>query len=105
MEYLCVLSVMLTLNFCCYSVAQSCLTLCDPISCSTLGFPVLQRIWNLLKLMSIESFPGGASSKELTCQCGRHKTCRFDPWVEEILWKEGMATHSSILGLPWWLRH
>ena len=25
---------------CCYSVAQSCLTLCDPMDCSTPGFPV-----------------------------------------------------------------
>ena len=27
--------------FCCHSVAQSCLTLRDPMNCSTLGFPVL----------------------------------------------------------------
>ena len=26
---------------CCYSVAKSCLTLCDPTDCSTPGFPVL----------------------------------------------------------------
>ena len=41
--------------FCCCSVAQSCLTLCDPVDCSTPGLPVLQRHWSLLKLMSIES--------------------------------------------------
>ena len=29
--------------------------LCDPIDCSTSGFPVLHISWNLLKLMSIES--------------------------------------------------
>ena len=28
-------------NNCCCSVAQSCLTLCDPMDCSTPGFPVL----------------------------------------------------------------
>ena len=27
--------------FCCYSVTQSCPTLCDPMDCSTPGFPVL----------------------------------------------------------------
>ena len=27
--------------FCCYSVAQLCLTLCDPLDCSRPGFPVL----------------------------------------------------------------
>ena len=36
------------------SVAQSCLTLCDPMNCSTPGFPVITNR-SLLKLMSIES--------------------------------------------------
>jgi len=26
-------------------------------------------------------FPSGASGKEPTSQYGRHKRCRFDPWV------------------------
>ena len=37
------------------SVAQSCPTLCDPMYCSTLGFPVLHCLQSLLKLMPIES--------------------------------------------------
>ena len=32
-------------------------------------------------------FPGGASGKEPTCQCRRHKRCRFDPWVGKIPWR------------------
>ena len=36
------------------SVAQSCLTLCDPMDCSMPGFPVLHQLPELLKLMSIE---------------------------------------------------
>ena len=36
------------------SVAQSCLTLCNPMDCSTPGFPV-HHSRSLLKLMSIES--------------------------------------------------
>ena len=40
---------------CCCSVAQSCPTLCDPMDCSTPGFPVLHYLPELLKLMSIES--------------------------------------------------
>ena len=32
------------LPFCCCSVTQSCLTLCDPVDCSTPGFPVLHRL-------------------------------------------------------------
>ena len=30
--------------FCCYSVAQSCPTLCNPMDCSTPGFPVLHHL-------------------------------------------------------------
>ena len=32
-----------------------CLTLCDPMDCSTIGFPVHHQLQNLLKLMSTES--------------------------------------------------
>ena len=48
---------------CCCWVAKSCPTLCDPMDCSTPGFPVLHYIlffffftifWSLLKLISIE---------------------------------------------------
>ena len=39
----------------CYSVAQSCPTLCDPRDCSTPGFPVLHYLLEFAKLMSIVS--------------------------------------------------
>ena len=29
----------------------------------------------------------GASGKEPTCQCRRHKRCGFHPWVWKILWR------------------
>ena len=32
-------------------------------------------------------FPGGGSSKELSCQCRKCKRSRFDPWVRKIPWK------------------
>ena len=32
-----------------------------------------------------DSLPGGASSKELTCQCRRLK--RLDPWIRKIPWR------------------
>ena len=38
----------------CCSVAQSCPTLCNPMDCSMLGFPVLYYPPDLLKLMCIE---------------------------------------------------
>ena len=37
------------------SVARSCLTLCDPMDCSTPGLPVHHQLLELAKLMSIES--------------------------------------------------
>ena len=39
-------------QFC--SVTQSCLTVCDPMDCSTPGFPVHHQLQSLLKLMSME---------------------------------------------------
>ena len=37
------------------SVTQSCLTLCNPMDCSTPGLPVITNSQSLLKRMSIES--------------------------------------------------
>jgi len=39
----------------CSSVPQPCLTLCDPMDCSTPGLPVHHQLQSLLKLMSIKS--------------------------------------------------
>ena len=36
------------------SVTQLCLTLCDPMDCSTPGFSVHDQPWSLLNLMSIK---------------------------------------------------
>ena len=38
-----------------HSVAQSCLTLCNPMDCNMPGCPVLHHLRSLLKLMSIKS--------------------------------------------------
>ena len=32
-------------------------------------------------------FPGGASGKESTCPCRRHKRCGLDPWAGKIPWR------------------
>ena len=34
-----------------------------------------------------QGFPDGASGKEPTCQCRRHKRFRFDPWIQKIPWR------------------
>ena len=35
----------------------------------------------------LQGLPGGASGKELICQCKRHKRCGFKPWVWKIPWR------------------
>ena len=58
---------------------------------STLAFPD-----NSVEVSSYLGFPGGASSKEPTCQHRRHK--RFDPWVRKIPWMR--AWQSTPVFLP-----
>ena len=46
------------ISFTCFefsSVAQSCLTLCDPMNCNMPGLPVHHHSQSLLRLMTIES--------------------------------------------------
>ena len=43
-------------------------------------------------------FAGGTSGKEPSCQCRRHKRCKFDPWVGKILWR--MAWQPTLVFLP-----
>ena len=42
-------------SVCFSSITLSGPTLCDPVDCSTPGFPILHHLLSLLKLMSIES--------------------------------------------------
>ena len=46
----------------------------------------------------ILEFPGCAGGKELTCQCRRHKMCRFDPWVRKI--SERIKLQATPIPLP-----
>ena len=38
---------------CCCSVAQSCLTLCDPVNCNMPGFPVLHHLHTWIRRANI----------------------------------------------------
>ena len=57
--------IIISIHFKC-SVAKLCPTLCDPMDCSTPGFPVLIISQSLLKLMSIQSVM--ASSHLILCR-------------------------------------
>jgi len=50
---------------------------------------ILGRVWiSLLHgITYIVGFLGGASSKELACQCRRLKRLGFNPWVGKIPWR------------------
>ena len=59
------------------------------------SLPLFRAIW----IWFVLCFCCGSDGKE-SLQCRRP---RFNPWVGKIPWKEGMATHSSILAwkIPW----
>ena len=42
------------------------------------------KIWILLACPSRVSFPGGASGKELICQCRRRRRHGFNPWIRRF---------------------
>ena len=42
--------------------------------------------------MDVYILPDGTSGKEPTCQCRRHKWCKFNPWVRKIWRKEWQPT-------------
>ena len=46
-----------------------------------------RNLFILLRFINLLGFPDGASGKEPTCQCRRHKRRGFDPWVEKIPWR------------------
>ena len=52
---------------------------------------------------SVFNFPGVASGKESTCQCRRHKSCKFDPWVGKIPWRRKRQPTPVFLPgkIPW----
>jgi len=42
---------------------------------------------NLESTAILMGFADGASDKETTCQCRKHKKCGFDTWVRKISWR------------------
>ena len=52
---------------------------------SLAGWSASVVIYHLLSLR--QTFPSGASGKELICKCRRHKRCGFYPWIGKIPWR------------------
>ena len=72
-------------------------------SCAHLKILCLVLLWSpeilLTYLYKIWGFSGGASGKEPTCQCRRHKRCRFHPWAGKTPWRRaGQSTPALLPG-------
>ena len=65
----------------------------DSLPLVTPGKPQGSRCRYLNRMIEIEvrhellGFPDGTSGKEPTCQCRRHKRCKFNPWVWKMPWR------------------
>ena len=81
------------------SVAQSCLTLCDPMDCSTPGFPVLPHHPEFLKLMCIELVMPPTTSSSVT----RFLLVSGSKCIKSDLWSD-RCRKSCLLCLPLTLR-
>ena len=57
----------------------------------------------LTKIKRSRGLPRWHGVKESTCQCSKHKRCRFDLWGREDPLEKEMASQSSILDwkIPW----
>ena len=54
----------------------------------------------MTELLKGWGFPGSSAVKGSACNAGTQ--VQFLGWEDPL--EKGWATHSSILGLPWWLR-
>ena len=52
---------------------------------------------SLRSLRRWQGFPGGANSKESTCQCRRQRRCGFNPWIRKIRGQQGNPLQYSCL--------
>ena len=55
----------------------------EPGGLQSMGSQRVRQDWAINTL----DFPGGASGKEPTCQCKRHKRPRFEPWFRKTPWR------------------
>ena len=86
------------------SVVRSCLTLCDPMDCSTPGFPSLTshhtitNSWSLLKLLSIESV---MPSNHLILRHPHLILCRPLLLLPSMFPSIRVFSHESVLRIRW----
>ena len=100
---------------CVHSVAKLCPTLCNPMDCSTPGFPVLHCLPELAQIhvhwVSNAIQPSHPLSSPspfkdfLVAQLVKNPPAMPETWFWSLGWadplKKGKATHSSVFGLSW----
>ena len=78
--------------YCPCSAAKSCPTLCDPMDCTTPGFPVLHHLLYICIYIPLYFilytntfiFPWWLRRLRICLQCRRSD---FDPWVKKVTWR------------------
>ena len=87
--------------YCYWSVAKSCLTLCDSADCSIPGFPVLYCLSEFAHTHVRWGFPSGTSGKSPPDNAGDR--CRLYPWAGKTTWRRAwQSTPVFLPGEPPW---
>ena len=68
----------------------------SPSFSSSQPFSFFFFLLNILFTLSLR-LPSGASAKEPSCQCRRHKRLRFNPWVGKIPWRRAWQSTPEFL--------
>ena len=89
-------------SWCCYSVAiQSCPTLCDPVSCSTPGFPVLHHLaepaqthvhWVNDAIQPSHSSEGKGRGLHLLCGASCQALAKHGNWAPCLIFSMALFT-------------
>ena len=59
----------------------------EPDGLPSMGLHRVRHKWSDLAAAAAYIYMGFPGGKELTCQCRRHKRCRFGPWLGMIPWR------------------
>ena len=75
------------------NLADTTLTWWSKLTSTVMGQTDILSLW----YEQWGGLPGGASCKEPTCQCRRHKRCGLNPWARKIPWRRARQFTSAFL--------